>query len=71
MDFVPYSTIRYLGMLDGNNLIKDSNVFYRDIDLDSQTFQLPQGQGFEARGEVRIGFRQLDNERWPARRFTR
>jgi hypothetical protein len=53
-------------MLDGNNLIKDSNVFYRDIDLDSQTFQLPQGQGFEARGEVRIGFRQLDNERWPA-----
>ncbi|ANZ89357.1 MULTISPECIES: virulence factor SrfB [Enterobacteriaceae] len=66
MDFVPYSTIRYLGMLDGNNLIKDSNVFYRDIDLDSQTFQLPQGQGFEARGEVRIGFRQLDNERWPA-----
>lgn len=65
-NFVPYSTIRYLGMLDGNNLIKDSNVFYRDVDLDAQAFQLPQGQGFEARGEVRIGFRQLDNERWPA-----
>jgi len=65
-NFVPYSTIRYLGMLDGNNLIKDSNVFYRDIDLDAPAFQLPQGQSFDARGEVRIGFRQLDNERWPA-----
>ncbi|QQA75479.1 virulence factor SrfB [Pectobacterium parmentieri] len=65
-NFVPYSTIRYLGMLDGNNIIKDSNVFYRDIDLDAENFQLDQAQGFESRGEVRIGFRQLDNERWPA-----
>ncbi|GKW28176.1 virulence factor SrfB [Pectobacterium brasiliense] len=65
-NFVPYSTIRYLGMLDGNNVIKDSNVFYRDIDLDADNFQLNQTQGFESRGEVRIGFRQLDNERWPA-----
>jgi hypothetical protein len=66
VNFNAYSTIRYLGMLDGNNVIKDSNVFYRDIDLDAPNFQLPQGQAFESRGEVRIGFRQLDNERWPA-----
>ena len=65
-NFTAYSTIRYLGMLDGNNVIKDSNVFYSDIDLDAADFQLPQGLPFEARGEVRIGFRQLDNERWPA-----
>lgn len=65
-NFKPYSTIRYVGMLDGNNVIKDSNVAYRDVDLDSAYFQLPEGKGFEARGEVRIGFRQLDNERWPS-----
>ncbi|MDC0725802.1 virulence factor SrfB [Phytobacter diazotrophicus] len=65
-NFQPYSTIRYLGMLDSNNIIKDSNVFYRDIDLDRDDFELDQHQSFESRGELRIGFRQLDNERWPA-----
>ncbi|WPU22165.1 virulence factor SrfB [Cedecea neteri] len=65
-NFQPYSTIRYLGMLDSNNVIKDGNVFYRDIDLDRPDFELDQNQSFESRGEMRIGFRQLDNERWPA-----
>ncbi|WP_340610354.1 virulence factor SrfB [Xenorhabdus bharatensis] len=65
-NFKPYSTIRYLGMLDSNNLLKDSNVFYRNIDLDTPGFQLDNHQYFEVRGEMRIGFRQLDNERWPA-----
>lgn len=50
-NFKPYSTIRYVGMLDGNNVIKDSNVAYRDVDLDSADFQLPEGKGFEARGK--------------------
>lgn len=65
-NFHPYSTIRYLGLLDGNNVIKDSNIAYRDIELDAEDFELDEQQGFEARGEVRLGFRQLDNERWPA-----
>ncbi|OTA20373.1 virulence factor SrfB [Xenorhabdus beddingii] len=65
-NFRPYSTIRYFGMLDSNNLLKDSNVFYRDIDLDKSGFQLDGEHYFEARGEMRLGFRQLDNERWPA-----
>ncbi|CBJ80288.1 putative virulence effector protein, SfrB [Xenorhabdus bovienii str. Jollieti] len=65
-NFKPYSTIRYFGMLDSNNLLKDSNVFYRDIDLDTPGFQLDNQQYFESRGEMRLGFRQLDNERWSA-----
>mgnify|MGYP003365659662 CR=1 FL=1 len=65
-NFVPYSTIRYLGMLDSNNVIKDSNVSYSNVDLDSVDYQLSQESRFELRGEARIGFRQLDNERWPA-----
>ncbi|MGY5958644.1 virulence factor SrfB [Kosakonia sp. BK9b] len=65
-NFKPYSTIRYMGILDSNNVIKDSNVVWRDINLDEDGFQLSQEQVLEARGELRIGFRQLDNERWPA-----
>jgi hypothetical protein len=65
-DFQPYSTIRHLGMLDGNNMLADDNVYYRDIDLDRADFTLDPSGGFQLRGPLRLGFRQLDNERWPA-----
>jgi len=65
-DFQPYSTIRYLGMLDGNNMLADDNVYYRDIDLDRADFALDPAGSFQLRGPLRLGFRQLDNERWPA-----
>ncbi|WJY17007.1 virulence factor SrfB [Pectobacteriaceae bacterium CE90] len=65
-DFQPYSTIRYLGMLDSNNALTTDNVYYSDIDLDQSDFTLDAQGGFEVRGSLCLGFRQLDNERWPA-----
>lgn len=65
-DFQPYSTIRYLGMLDSNNALTAENVYYSEIDLDQPDFQLDQQVSFQMRGPLCLGFRQLDNDRWPA-----
>lgn len=65
-DFQPYSTIRYLGMLDNSDALTDENVYYRDIDLDSADYTLPSEVRFQVRGTLCLGFRQLDNDRWPA-----
>ncbi|MCU1719272.1 virulence factor SrfB [Pseudomonas sp. 5P_3.1_Bac2] len=63
--FKPYSTIKYLGLIDNNNVIKDGNVYFRDIDLDNPEYLLPE-QTFDMRGTMRLGFRQLGDERWSA-----
>jgi len=65
-DFEPYSTIRYLGVLDDNAMLSDDNLCYREIDLDSSSFALDRKSSFRIRGNVCLGFRQLENERWPA-----
>ncbi|CNL04448.1 virulence factor SrfB [Yersinia frederiksenii] len=65
-DFQPYSTIRYLGMIDSRHTLTEENVYYRDIDLDSNSFALPIEARFQLRGAACLGFRQLDNDRWPA-----
>ncbi|PWC12523.1 virulence factor SrfB [Brenneria corticis] len=65
-DFQPYSTVRYLGMMDGNNVLSADNVYYGDIDLDAPDFALDPDGSFQVRGSLCLGFRQLDNERWPA-----
>lgn len=65
-DFQPYSTIRYLGMLDSHNALTADNVYYSDIDLDQPDYQLNQQVSFQMRGPLCLGFRQLDNDRWPA-----
>ncbi|WP_409308774.1 virulence factor SrfB [Pectobacterium sp. B1J-3] len=65
-DFQPYSTIRYLGMMDSNNALTTDNVYYSDIDLDETDFELEPDISFQVRGSLCLGFRQLDNERWPA-----
>ena len=65
-DFEPYSTIRYLGVLDENQALTDDNLCYSDIDLDDQGFALDRKSSFRIRGNVCLGFRQLDNDRWPA-----
>ena len=62
--FKPYSTLRYMGMIDNNNAIKDANVFFRDIDLDNPDYDFPETT-FEVRGAMRLGFRQIDADRWP------
>lgn len=63
--FKPYSTIKYLGLIDNNNVVKESNVYYRDINLDNPDYELPDTT-FELRGSMRLGFRQLETERWAA-----
>ncbi len=65
-DFQPYSTIRYLGMLDADSVLSSSNVYYSDIDLDQPDFALDRKTSFQIRGGLCLGFRQLDNDRWPA-----
>ena len=65
MAMTAYSTVKYIGYLDNNNVIKDSNVYYRDIDLDNEDYDFPD-TSFEVRGDTRLGFRQLNVERWVA-----
>lgn len=65
-DIQAYSTVRYLGMLDGNNTLVDKNVWYRDIDLDDPKSTLDTRLHFPLRGNACLGFRQLDDARWPA-----
>ncbi len=60
-----YSTVRHVGLMDHNNTIKDADVYYHDVDLDSPDYQLPETT-FEMRGQMMLGFRQLAAERWVA-----
>jgi hypothetical protein len=63
--FRPYSTVRYLGLMDHRMIIKDDSVFYREVDLDDPDYELP-GTAFPMLGIMRIGYRQLEAERWGA-----
>ena len=65
-DIQAYSTVRYLGVLEDDDCLRDENVWYRDIDLDAPDGELDSHLHFPLRGNVRLGFRQLDNARWPA-----
>ncbi|PKH26729.1 virulence factor SrfB [Enterobacterales bacterium CwR94] len=65
-DFQPYSTLRYLGRLDAEGVLQDQDISYHDIDLDAPQWQ-PDSQGhIVVHGNLCLGFRQLDNDRWPA-----
>lgn len=61
--FVAYSTVRNIGLMDQNMIIKDEDVYYRDVRLDDAEYMLPDTP-FEMRGRMVLGFRQLDSERW-------
>lgn len=60
-----YSTVKYIGLLSNNNTIQDSDVYYSDINLDNEDYDFPD-HAFEVRGKTRLGFRQLNVERWAA-----
>lgn len=64
-ELFPYSTIRYLGFVDRMLWLRDENVYYQDIDLDSEDYQLPETY-FPFRGKMRLGYRQIAAERWTA-----
>ena len=61
--FSAYSTVRNIGLMDQNMIIKDADVYYRDVRLDEEDYVLPDTP-FEMRGRMVLGFRQLDSERW-------
>lgn len=63
--FRAYSTIRHLGMMDRNRIIKRADVYYRDVDLDDPDYQLPE-TSIPMSGVMHLGYRQLDAERWAA-----
>lgn len=65
-DIQAYSTVRYLGILEENNHLSDENIWYHNIDLDAPDGQLQTTCSFPVRGNLRLGFRQLENARWPA-----
>lgn len=60
-----YSTVKYIGLLSNNNTIQESDVFYADVNLDNEDYDFPDHE-FEVRGKTRLGFRQLNVERWTA-----
>lgn len=60
------STMRHLGMVDGNMILKDEDVYYRDIDLDDAEYDVDPEASFQMRGPMTLGFRQLSAARWGA-----
>lgn len=63
--FRAYSTVRYLGPVDLNMMIKRDDLFFSEVDLDDPDYQLPDTP-IEMNGIMHIGFRQLAAQRWPA-----
>jgi hypothetical protein len=63
--FKVYSTVRNLGLIDQNLVLRNTDVYYRDINLDDENYELPETP-FEVRARMILGFRQLGSERWPA-----
>ncbi|WP_417513551.1 virulence factor SrfB [Minwuia sp.] len=62
------STARYFGKLDRDNRLRDDDVYYRDLDLENEDYELPE-EPFEFRGPMTLGFRQFDADWWPGSRL--
>ncbi len=71
----PYSTIRHIGTIDMDNLIHSADIVYRHIESENGQIKLPTftdengentTQSIIMRGDLRLGYRQLDAERWAA-----
>lgn len=60
------STLRYLGAMDANNRLPDENVWYHHSLTPSGNGDRSVTPHFPLRGDIRLGFRQLANPRWPA-----
>ncbi len=63
--FKAYSTVRHIGLMDQNMSIGDADVYFRDVDLDNEEYEIPDTP-FEVRSRMILGFRQLDSARWAA-----
>ncbi|HEY9569059.1 MAG TPA: virulence factor SrfB, partial [Thalassobaculum sp.] len=64
----PASTARFFGKLDRNNRLLKADEFYADMQLEDPEWVLPDA-GFEFRGPMPLGFRQMAVDWWPASRL--
>ncbi|MEO1091060.1 MAG: virulence factor SrfB [Pseudomonadota bacterium] len=60
----PRSTARFFGKLDLDDRLRQENVFFSDLDLDDEGYELPD-QPFEFRGPMTLGYRQFGADWWP------
>lgn len=64
----PASTARFFGKLDRNNRLLKGDEFFREMRLEDPDWSLPES-GFEFRGPMPLGFRQMAEDWWPATRL--
>ena len=64
--FRVYSTVRNIGLVDQNMTIKESDVYYRNVDFDDKDWDFDPEVAFDVRGRMVLGFRQFDAPRWSA-----
>ena len=62
------STARFFGKLDRDNRLHEDDVYFRDLDLESEDYDLPD-EPFEFRGPMTLGFRQFGADWWPGTRL--
>ena len=62
------STARFFGKLDRDNRLHQDDVYYRDLDLENEEYDLPD-EPFEFRGPMTLGFRQFGADWWPGTRL--
>jgi len=67
-DLKPASTIKFIGQMSKDRQIKNQNLFFNQIDLDTAKEEDMQGS-FKFTAPMYIGFRQLKTERWKATPF--
>ncbi|MEI7532494.1 MAG: virulence factor SrfB [Betaproteobacteria bacterium] len=67
-DLRPASTIKFIGQMSKDHQIKNQNLFFNQIDLDTAKEEDMQGS-FKFTAPLYIGFRQLKTERWKATPF--
>lgn len=65
----PRSTARFFGLLDKYNRLEEQNVYFRDLDLEDEDYELPPDTPIEFRGPMSLGFRQFDADWWPGTRL--
>lgn len=58
------STARFIGPIEIGGQLKDENVLFSDVDLDAQPGSDNEEAELKYYARMRIGFRQLDLERW-------
>ncbi len=67
-DLKPASTIKFIGQMGKDRQIKNQNLFFDQVDLDTAKEEDMQGS-FKFTAPTYIGFRQLKTERWKATPF--